>query len=412
MSVNIDKSIGKPFLKSNNPNEKKWIICIKYKNSQNEPKEWKRTYELNKPPYVIKGVVNSKTNVVKARQKLAIELINNLHYDLNNIEFDVNVGDFVASILDKPLRGFINDWLVWKKNKVKASSFQRYTEKINVFYDWLDENKISNISLKRFDYYTINKFLNFIQTKNSNKSYNYYLSLFRNLYKYLAKIQDIQGLNNITDRFEKLKELDTDKHAPYSDYKQAFEDLTGYNQYLGLMAQWIFYSLHRIETLTSLQIKDFDLTKGIINIPSTKIKTSKKLTIRISKHLLPELVEYINTHSPKQTDYFFGNNGMVKNSLNLDKTDIQMFGKNKTSVKIFSQLFRLFKQKKTTNRNLFTPLHTLYGMKHSGIGYYKDAGLTDHQIIKITGHSNVSILATYSRQYEAVISEELFNSLP
>lgn len=114
----------------------------------------------------------------------------------------------------------------------------------------------------------------------------------------------------------------------------------------------------------------------------------------------------------KKNDYFFGNYGMIKNKINLDKTDIKMFGKYKTSVKVFSQMFNNFSNKKTTNKELFTPLHTLYGFKHSGIRYYKDAGLTDHQIIKLTGHSNISILATYSRQYDAVISEELFNSLP
>ncbi len=412
MSVNTDKSIGKPFLKSNNPLEKKWIICIKYKNANGDHKEYKRTFDLNKPPFVIKGIVNTKANIVKAREKRATQYINELINDLDSIEFDIDRGDFVESILDKPLKGFITDWLLWKRNKVKASSFQRYTEKINVLNNWLYDNKIPNISLKRFDYSTFNKFLNYVQTKNSNISYNYYLSLFRNIYKYLTKIQDIQGLNNITDRFEKLKENDTEKHAPYADYNQAFGDLTDYNQMLGLMSKWIFYTLHRINTLTSLQLKDFDLTKGIINIPSAKIKTSKKLTIRISKHLLPELVEYVSANKPQPNDYFFGNFGMIKNAVNLDKTDVRMFGKNKTSVKVFSQLFRLFKQKKTTDTNLFTHHHTLYGFKHSGIGYYKNAGLNDHQIIKITGHSNVSILATYSRQYEAVIDEELFNSLP
>jgi integrase len=412
MSVNIDKSIGKPFLKSNNPLAKKWIICIKYKNAQNEPKEYKRTFDLNKSPFVIKGEVNLKANVIKAREKRAMQYINALIDDLNTIEFDIHQGDFVQSILDMPLKLLINDWLLWKKNKVKASSMQRYSEKINVFNDWLYSNQLHNISIKRFDYSILNKFLNYIQAKSSNKSYNYYLSVFKNIYKYLTKVQDIKGLSNITERFEKLKENDTDKHAPYADYHQAFKDLTEFNYLLGYMAKFVFYSLHRIETLTSLQYKDFDLSQGIINIPSSKIKTSKKLSIRISKHLLPTLIEYINEHRPQQNDYFFGNNGIIKNSINLDKTDIQMFGKNKTSVKVYSQMFTYFVNKNSTNKKLFTDKHTLYGFKHSGIGYYKDAGLTDHQIIKLTGHSNVSILATYSRQYDAVISEELFNSLP
>ncbi|WP_156307027.1 site-specific integrase [Sphingobacterium endophyticum] len=416
MSVNIDKSIGKPFLKSANPLSKKWIICIKYKNSQNEHKEYKRTFDLNKAPFVIKGVVNTKANIVKQRQKRASQFINELINDLNSIEFDVNAGDFVQSILDKPLKEFINDWLLWKKNKVKASSFKRYSEKISVFNDWLYTNQLHNISLKRFDYLTLNRFLNFIQTKSSNISYNFYLTVFKNIYKYLTKIEDIQ-ISNITTRFEKLKENDTEKHALYSDYQQAFNDLTEFNYLLGYMAKCIFYTLHRIETLTSLQYKDFDLSRGIINIPSAKIKTAKKLTIRISKHLLPQIIEYVNEHRPQPNDYFFGNHGMIKSKINLNKTDVRMFGKHKTSVKIFSQMFAYFKNKKTTNKELFTAKHSLYGMKANGYSYYKNGGdgqqfiLSDEQIIKITGHSNTDILKKYSREYEAIISEELWNSL-
>lgn len=305
----------------------------------------------------------------------------------------------------------MRDWLIWKKNKVKASSFKRYGEKVNVINEYLQKNNLENISLKRFDYNILNKFLMHIQEKSSNVSYNYYLSIFVNLYKFLINIQ-VLNVDNISKRIEKLKELDTEKHAKYADIDRAFSDLVEYNNVLALMAKTIYYTLHRIETITSLQYKDFDFENGIINIPSVKIKTGKKLTIRISKHLLPQLKQYVKLHPPHSNDYFFGNNGVIKTVKNVKKTDIQIFGKNKTKVAIFTQMFTQFRKKKSTNKELFTLNHSLYTMKHNGVIYYKNVGLSDHQIIKITGHSNISILATYSKQYEAVISEELFNSLP
>lgn len=418
MSINADKSIGKPFLKSNNPLEKKWIICIKYKNQLNEPKEYKRTYDLNQPPFVVKGVVITNTNVVKAREKRAQAYINALIAKLDATEFDVNTGDFVVDKLDLPLKDYINDWLLWKKNQIKSTSLDRYKEKINVFQDWLYDNNLSDISLKRFDIRTLNKFLIYIQSgkgvktdKQHNKSYNYYLTVFKNIYKYLNNTIRLK-VDDITTAIPKVKEEDTDKHTPYNNVDKAFTDLTDYSYYLGLMAKCVYYTLHRPDTITQLQFKDFDLKNGVINIPSSKIKTGKKLQIRISKHLLSDIENYVNEYQPQPNDYFFGNSGMVKNTINLDKADVKMFGQNKTKVAFFKSSFQYFKNKKTTDKTLFTALHTLYGFKHSGIGYYKDAGLTDHQIIKITGHSNVSILQTYSRQYDAIIDEDLFNSLP
>ncbi len=391
---------------------KKWIICFKYTNNQGERKEYKRTYDINKAPFVIKGVVNDKANIVKQREKRANEYIRVLANKLDVDVFDVDRGEFEVDKLELPIEGYVNDWLIWKKNKVKLSSYQLYREKMNVFQDWLNTNNLSGISLKRFDYTKFNKFLLFVQTKSSNKSYNYYLTIFKNIYKYLIKIQRMKGVDNITDNIEKLKEDDTEKYALFSNIEKAFTDLTEHNYYLGFMAKCIYYTLHRINTLTSLQFKDFDLERGIINIPSAKIKTGKKLSIRISRHLLQDIINYVEENKPDLNSYFFGNNGFTKNTINLIKTDIKMFGKNKTNVNVFTQQFKYFKELRTTDKKLFTNNHQLYGFKHNGIKYYKDANFNDAQIIQVTGHRNVSILATYSRQYEAIVSEDLFKSLP
>lgn len=409
--INSDKSISKPFLKSSNPLEKKWIICFKYKNSNGDNKEYKRTFDLNKPPYVIKGIVNDKANIIKARIKRANIYLSELAKDIDTIAFNVDAGDFEQSILDLPFKDYLDEWLQWKKNIVSLGSYKRYKEKVNVLQDYLTDNKIEHISLKKFDYTAMNNFLLYVQDKSSNTSYNYYLTILKNIYKYLIKIKAIKGLDNVTDRFTKLKIDDSEKHIPYSDVQLSFKLLNEYSSILALLAKCIFYTLHRIDTLTQLQFKDFDLDKRIINIPSKKIKTKKKLTIRISQYIMPELLEYIGKNQPQPNDYFFGNNGFTKNSINLRKTDIRIFGQNQTPVNTFTSQFRYFKERKSTDNQVFTNNHTLYGFKHSGIGYYIDMGLSDKHIIKITGHANTGILATYSRMHEAKIPQEIWDKI-
>lgn len=411
MSINSLKSISKPYLKTTNPLSKKWYVCFRYTNNQNETKEFKRTFDLNKQPFVINGIVNNKPSIQKERYKIGLKYVKEIQDLLNNVEFDANRGVFIEDATKEPVIQHLHNWYNWKQNKVKHTTHKVYKSVINLFENYLNDTNNIHISLEHFGYRELSNFLNNVQTTTSNSRYNFCLIVFKNFYNYIINIEGI-NVPNPTKKISNLTVYQTTKHSKYSTPNTAIQDLTDYNYYLGFMAKCVYYTLHRIETLTALQFKDFDLEKGIINIPATKIKTAKKLEIRIHHNLLPTIREYVNNNDVLQNDYFFGYNGKIKNSKGGKKLDINMFGKSKTPVYIFTKIFERYRNLKTTNKLLFTPNHTLYGFKHSGVIYYKDNGLSDEQIIKLTGHSNTSILQTYSKQYEAIIDEDLFYSLP
>lgn len=411
MRENAFKSIGKPFIKTTNALSKNWTIAFRYKNSLGESKIYRRAFDLNQSPYVEKGIVNEKASVQKHRLNRANDYVRDITSLLEMTEFDVDRGDFVEDKTKLPIVGYFDDWKLWKKNKVKASTLTTYDVLINVFKGYLKTNGIETISLERTNYKLLNNFLNHIQDTTSKNTYNYYLTFLKNFYKYLIDIEKI-NIDNPTTQFIKHKKEDTEKHAKYDNPLQAIQDLTQYDYPLGLMAKTIYYTLHRLETITSLQYRDFDIPKGLINIPASKTKNNKKVTVRIHRNLLADLKDYLKTNTPQPMDYFLGYDGEVIGKKNTVKFNIKMFGKEKTNRNVFGKRFNTFKKKKSTNKTLFTANHTLYGFKHSGVVNYKSHGLTDHQIIKITGHHSVDILATYSKQYEAVLPKDVFDTIP
>ncbi|AIM39297.1 hypothetical protein KO02_23330 [Sphingobacterium sp. ML3W] len=412
------QGIGNVYLKTTNPVSKKWYICFKYKNNLNEPKIYQKTYDLNEKPYVINGVVNDKTTVLKARLKRGNELVRELQDMLNDVEFDVNRGVFVEDAKDILFTKYLNNFIKWKSNKVKASSLEAYQSVVNEIIKYLNDTNQQNVSLKKVDIYLIEDLVNEKQ-KLSNTRANYYLTVLSNFYsKYLIKyLAVLKQDENVISRLDRFQDDDITKHALFADVYKVFNILTEHKYYLGFMAKVIFYTLHRMDTITQLQFKDFDLEQGIINIPSSKIKTSKKLTIRISKNILTDIKDYVRLHQTQQNDYWFGYNNMIKNKKNKDSYNIQMFGKYKLPSYTISHHYDEFRKLQTTDKDIFTPNHTLYGFKANGYRFYKDGGdskkfmLTDEQIIKITGHSNTDILKKYSREYEATISKEIWDSL-
>lgn len=412
------QGIGSSYLMTTNPVNKKWYVCFKYKNGLNEPKIFKRTFDLNQSPYVINGVVNDKEKVLKARLNRGNDLVKELQAQINITEFDVNRGVFVEDAKDRLFSKYLNDFIKWKSNKVKASSLEAYQSVVNEIIKYLNDTNNQNVSLKKVDIYLIEDLINEKQ-KLSNTRANYYLTVLSNFYKkYLIKYLAVLTTDeNVIARLDRFKEDDVIKHALFNNVDEVFDILTEHKYYLGFIAKVIFYTLHRMDTITQLQREDFNLKEGVINIPASKIKTSKKVTVRIAEHILEDIKEYVELHQPQPNDYFFGYNNMIKNKKNVDSYNIQMFAKHKLPSYTLSHHFDEFKRLQSTDKSIFTDNHTLYGFKSNGYRYYKLGGdtkvriLADEEIISITGHSNTDILKKYSREFEATLDKNTWDSL-
>lgn len=421
MLVNADKRILPVRLKTTSPTSIKWIVLFYYYNSAGEKKVYQRNYNLNKPPYVVNKVANTSKKIKDERLRDANALVVALQNKLKIKSFNVDTGIFdpeQEEIKLPTLLEYLKKWYKYQSTKVEPSTLLGYKTVINKIEEYLIKNNKQQLTLKDFNKQELQLLLDSRLTV-SKSSYNAYLERFQTFYKdYLINFLGIININdNITIGISKYKIEETDKHEKYLDVNRAIEDITKYNYYLGFISKCIYYTLHRPATLVSLQFKQFDLDKAVINISATDTKNKNKQVLRISKHLLQDIKDYVKENKPQQNDYFFGHDEMVLNNNNRSKYEVKMFGKYQTPKYIFINTFKVFKNLKTTDTELFTELHTLYGFKHNGYIYFKEytdkdgnkIKVEDLEIIKITGHRSVTTLKHYSRLYYNNIDAELFS---
>src|SRR5690606_28211753 len=153
--------------------------------------------------------------------------------------------------------------------------------------------------------------------------------------------------------------------------------------------EFSFYTMHRFETLTSIQLQDIDLQFGKIIIPSYKMKTGVQCTISIEDTILSTIQAYIDENEVKHTDYLFGRD---------EHGQAQLFGATKSRANTFSSQFSSYR-KNAIKRGfeLVNENTTLYSAKHSGIKRLLDDGFTGNQIISITGHQTTAQLGAYAK---------------
>ncbi|MCI0922624.1 tyrosine-type recombinase/integrase [Sphingobacterium rhinopitheci] len=410
MELSVSESVFKvwnAYLKTKDKNAKNWRVVIKYTVSDGKIKEWSNSYKMNKLPYV----KNSKVvlSEYSRRLKYALVLVDELNLKISKGMFDAEVGDFTAEKIDTPFRNFLKDWLIRKRKDVKPQTFEVYQNKVNVINDYLDVNSKYNITLRQFNTYNeIDSLLQYVKAKNkdSKTSYNYYQGILNDLFKSITIVDKIlHPTQLIMHQFRRFPIGRTSKNLAYRNVNQAIQLINVYNENLGALALTMFYTLHRIDTLVKLQFKDFDLDKKLIYVNKDKIKTGNAVTVRIHENLFPLINTFVNNNDVKPDDYFFGSiasNNCFKN--------VRLFAPYPTKKRLFSDNFRLFKKHKRTDKAIFTDGHGIYSFKHSGINYYKRF-FTDKVIIKITGHKNESILKTYSKDFEAIVDEDLWNSI-
>lgn len=418
VGANKDKFINNPKLTTISKTNAKWYVEFSYLNSLGEKCLYKKTYGLNKEPFVTKGKPNPKQH--KLRLALGNEIVKGLIVDLQEKEFDIDNNKFVEDLKNKTLIFHLDNWFEYQKRDLAQSSYNTYKGYINAIKKYLDVHQKADITLKNFTFKELESLLNYFHDTNSKSSYNTYLERFTTFYDYLINYEKILlPIEDITTTFNRKKVNESKKHDYYSDVHQAIADLTEHRWCLGFMAKCVYYTLHRPDTLCKLQLKDFDLPKAIINIDAEDIKNGNRTPLRISKHLIDDIREYVKENKVQPNDYFLGYNQMTTNKQGNAKYDVQMFGKYQSSPRNFTNWFCKFKRLESTNKELFKEENTLYGMKANGYIYFKEyidpntntkVIVDDLQIIKITGHKNVSTLAKYSRLYHKLISEELFSN--
>ncbi|AIM38638.1 hypothetical protein KO02_19510 [Sphingobacterium sp. ML3W] len=406
---NIENKIGKVFI-----NKEKttgiWKVSFKYTNTKGKIKRYYDSEGLNDSKFFQLDLQGKKkvnaTGVVlkniKEREALAKRRIELIQQDLTTDIFDINKGCFFVGEKDKSIIELMRDFIQFKENEntVNAKSILQYTSKVNGFENWLELNNLEGIELTKVDKFHISDFYTYLFSTTENKkpfSKKYrddYNRFFVGFYNHLINFKDLDIINPM----KTFKNIDVGKTQIHKatnveDLEALVNELKASNYYLGVMYQFIFFTLNRVETLVQIKREFIDLERNLIYLPASIIKNNEEVTITIAPHLRQILIDYLDSNNVLPTDFLFG------------RVDgkIQLFGSVQSRANTFSALFSNLKKTKL-KANIPTLIHantTLYSAKHSGIKFLMDNGFSANQIISITGHRDVKQLGTYAKDYKA-----------
>jgi len=389
-----------------------WKIVFRFLDLNGKTAKWTYSQELNNKDYFqfdsngVKKVDNNGVILknVKQRERIAKQIIADVENWQDNLIFNVVTKSFMKGDTDRTITDLVEEYITHKvkEGKAKQASINQYISKKNGFKKYIEDCKLPNYTLTTFtkanliDFYAY--LLQDIQGVKKAFSRRYrddYHRFFIALYNYLIKYKELE-IKDITRQIPFLvsasERTTTHRATDKSNINALIKDIQAYKYYLGLLFEFSFYTMHRIETLTAIQLEDIDIKNGKIIIPSHKMKTGVQCTISIEYTILPTILEYLNDNKTNPKDYLFGRN---------EHGEVQLFGAIKSRANTFSSQFASYRKNAILrNFELVDDKTTLYSAKHSGVKRLLDEGYTANQIISITGHTSIDQLGTYAKDYK------------
>lgn len=405
--INKSKKIGKPYAIKEKSGV--WKVCFKYRDTLGKEKKYYYSDDLNESRFFVfdsKGKKKADKNGyveiknTKERESIVKKRIDRLNEDLDKFEFIVDGGYFALGDTDKKITDLLEEFLIFKRAEgtVNDKTYNIYNSKVTRFKAYLEKLETPNLTLEQFTKEKFSAFLSYIIVDlGQSKGYrDDFLVFFQGFYNYLIDYKNLD-IVNITKTFKRIDKGKTKMHqaVEIDDFHNLLQEIEEYNDYLSVMYKFIFFTLHRIETIVSIQFKDIDLKRNLIHLSSDIVKNNEQLSISIAEPLQELIKAYLEENEVDKDDYLFGKD--------YERAKIKLFGKVQSKANTFSTQFSAFKRVRIEKESKYiNEFSTLYSAKHSGIKFLLESGYTPNQIITITGHTNVNQLGAYAKDYKPV----------
>ncbi len=405
--VNKLRKIGTPYLTKEKSGI--WKVCFKYKDTLGKEKKYYNSDDLNDSRFFVfdsKGKKkldkngNAEIKNINERKAIAKRRIERLEEDLENFEFIVDGGYFALGDTDKKITDLLEEFLTFKmaEGTINDKTYNIYNSKVSRFKAYLEKLETPNLTLEQFTKEKFSDFLShiIIDLEQSKGYRDDFLVFFQGFYNYLIDYKNLE-ITNITKTFKRIDKGKTKMHqaVEIDDFYNVLNEIESYNYHLSVMYKFIFFTLHRIETIVSIKFKDIDLKRNLIHLSSDIVKNNEQLSISLAEPLQELIRAYINENDVDKDDYLFGKD--------YERAKIKLFGKVQSKANTFSTQFSAFKRGAIEKGSKYISEYTtLYSAKHSGIKFLLESGYTPNQIITITGHTNVNQLGAYAKDYKPV----------
>lgn len=265
----------------------------------------------------------------------------------------------------------------WRKRGLEPASMNKYERTAGRLMEWLVKKRIPHRDIKLITQDHIEQFLTDQKRSRgfSNREYNNTYDFTRTIFNYLLKKKYID--ESPCAGIDKLKTKST-KHRYYDE--KSLKEITTAMQLLDPYLYFAFQSVYYLCIRSEKELRNIQV-KGIMweqdKILAEVGKGNTERYIPMDGHIKSLFLERKIQDYPGEY-YIFGIEG---------KPAEKPFGKE-----FFSKRFR-----KVRDAAGLDPKFTLYGAKHTRIIHLKQDGLSDADIMSLTGHKDFAAYAKYLR---------------
>jgi integrase len=307
----------------------------------------------------------------KEIQKLLFEL-KNLNIERHEIEKELGVSD---NYIDQEALWIFME--KWQERELDQDSYAKYKRYIGRLIEWLIANGLQGHYIDEITQDHIETFLLDNRRKNelSNRESNNTFSFVRTAFNFLFKKKII--LQNPCDGIDKLK-APSKKHRYYDT--KALEDITKALMVRDPCTYFAFQAVYYLcirsdEEIKNLKVSGIMWEQNKIFVEFGKGKSQRY--IPLDEHMKKLLMEQKIFNYPGDY-YIFGIKG---------KPSAEGIGNG-----FFAKRFRKVRDAAGMN-----PDYTIYGAKHTRVVHLKSDGVSDADIMSLTGHKDFTAYAKYLR---------------
>ncbi|OFY87824.1 MAG: hypothetical protein A3F72_02845 [Bacteroidetes bacterium RIFCSPLOWO2_12_FULL_35_15] len=266
-----------------------------------------------------------------------------------------------------------------KKGYLKDSSYDSIQKHAKLFKEWLLKNNLEGKQPGEINRANIITYRNWLlEKKLSNRSVNNNIDEVRAFFNYMIKREDGMVYKNPCATIEDLP-FQSETHVAYTDTEMQtiFDYLKEQDPYMLFYIKFVAFAYLRTNEVRLLQIKHIDVPGKTILLTANNNKVNNRIKKVIQNNFMDEFITRKIADYPKDF-YVFSIGGKP--------------GSKPVGEGYFSKRYQAVKKKFK-----LTPLHTIYGFRHTTISQLLRSGVPTYQAMKLTGHTTHAAFEKYAR---------------
>jgi integrase len=293
--------------------------------------------------------------------------------------------------IEELLPGFILE----RQMQAKYKNSQSYLHNCSVFIEWLKDNSLHHLPLRKIDHEIIAKFFQFLAMdkhldRPTCEKYFMHLRLF---FRYAQERGEIREVPFDLVKFPK-KGLDKSPEVIREGHLKILLDRIKEKDpqlYLACMIQYYCF-IRPGRELRLLKIRDIDLNQGVIKIVQENAKNNLRQIVTMPNQLLELCYEY-GIDQANEDFYVFGNK--------------KKFGPKPCSINMLRYRFNKVRDELGLPKG-----YKLYSMKHTGATRLHLSGISIRELMDQLRHTKLEATQHYVKTKMGVINPKVRDHFP